>query len=299
MNTQNFNQTGGFPLETDTLDEIQNAYSIFNALGAISGDKTIIRGCTQNGNTISDGQVYVNNELFEFRGGTLQSRVVIGQEIVSKPFENGENKEVLYKRFITFGTGSGSMAWSDFKRTPSILELQKALVPVGMISMWSGAINAIPSGWVLCNGGNGTPNLSGKFIVGYQSNDADYNSIGKTGGAKAVTLTESQMPSHNHTGNTNSAGQHNHTGNTNTAGQHSHSVPNENGVNGGSGVHFRIEGNNRNRQPGRMAGSHYHTFTTNNDGNHSHSFTTAAKGGNQAHENRPPYFTMAYIMFKG
>lgn len=39
-------------------------------------------------------------------------------------------------------------------------------IPSGAIMMWSGAASAIPSGFVLCNGSNGTPNLVDKFIVG-------------------------------------------------------------------------------------------------------------------------------------
>ena len=39
-------------------------------------------------------------------------------------------------------------------------------LPSGVIMMWSGAASAIPSGFVLCNGKNGTPNLLDKFVVG-------------------------------------------------------------------------------------------------------------------------------------
>ena len=36
----------------------------------------------------------------------------------------------------------------------------------GMIQLWSGAIADIPSGWALCDGTNGTPNLQNNFVVG-------------------------------------------------------------------------------------------------------------------------------------
>ena len=39
-------------------------------------------------------------------------------------------------------------------------------VPTGCILMWSGAIASIPTGYVLCNGSNGTPDLRDKFVVG-------------------------------------------------------------------------------------------------------------------------------------
>ena len=58
-------------------------------------------------------------------------------------------------------------------------------IPAGIITMWSGAINAIPDGWALCNGENGTPDLRDRFIVGAGN---DYV-VGGTGGSSEVTLT--------------------------------------------------------------------------------------------------------------
>ncbi len=40
------------------------------------------------------------------------------------------------------------------------------MLPTGIITLWYGSIATIPSGWVLCDGNNGTPNLKNKFIVG-------------------------------------------------------------------------------------------------------------------------------------
>jgi hypothetical protein len=57
----------------------------------------------------------------------------------------------------------------------------KGTVPKGAILMWSGAPEAIPAGWTLCDGTNGTPNLSGRFIVGYDEGNTDYNKPGNTG----------------------------------------------------------------------------------------------------------------------
>ena len=62
------------------------------------------------------------------------------------------------------------------------------VVPLRCILMWSGTPDEIPSGWALCNGqsvnGITTPDLSGKFIVGIDTSDRDYDYVGRTGGEK-------------------------------------------------------------------------------------------------------------------
>jgi microcystin-dependent protein len=70
-----------------------------------------------------------------------------------------------------------------------------ATIPAGLISMWSGSIGSIPSGWYLCDGSNGTPNLTDRFIIGAGSTYA----VNGTGGVSSVTLTTNNMPSHTHT----------------------------------------------------------------------------------------------------
>lgn len=79
---------------------------------------------------------------------------------------------------------------------PEIPETEK--IPRGVIVMWSGPVTNIPSGWTLCDSNNGTPDLRAKFIVGYDSRDTDYDSIGKEGGEKSVKLSEYNLPMHNH-----------------------------------------------------------------------------------------------------
>ena len=125
----------------------------------------------------------------------------------------------------------------------------------GMIIIWSGAANAIPTGWVLCDGTNSTPNLAGKFVVGYQSGNTDY-AVAQTGGAETVTLSEAQMPAHTHSATTKG-----------TSGSH-------------SWTQFGAGRNDWN-YPGE---------------NSRGSATTASAGGGTAHENRPPYYALCYIM---
>jgi hypothetical protein len=60
-------------------------------------------------------------------------------------------------------------------------------IPTGGIIIWSGAANAIPTGWLLCNGSSGTPDLRNRFVVGAGSTYA----VGATGGASSVTSDSS------------------------------------------------------------------------------------------------------------
>jgi len=182
-------------------------------------------------------------------------------------------------------------------------------VPTGIIAMWSGSIASIPSGWALCNGSNGTPDLRNRFVVGAGST---YNP-GNTGGADTVTLATTQIPSHTHSvsGNTATDGSHNHGGNTSTAAAHRHSL--DSGTIGGLVVNFtgastlnngtgqslpyvQSIGTTNASQTG-FDGSHNHTIpSTGSTHSHSLSLTSGATGGGQSHENRPPYYALAYIM---
>jgi hypothetical protein len=59
-------------------------------------------------------------------------------------------------------------------------------VPAGTIVNWYGAMDNIPTGWALCDGQNGTPNLPGKFIVAAGGRDGD-PAPGATGGTNEIT----------------------------------------------------------------------------------------------------------------
>ena len=181
-------------------------------------------------------------------------------------------------------------------------------VPVGGIIMWSGSTGSIPTGWALCNGANGTPNLLDRFIVGAGSGYG----VGATGGANQVTLTTSQIPAHGHSGSTSGAGAHSHSGSTNGAGAHSHSIndPGHNHIvptvrDGRTASGTGDQGGNYTNSISSVSGTgisingvgdHAHSFFTSGVGDHAHGVTVGNTGGDQAHENRPPYYALAFIM---
>ena len=101
---------------------------------------------------------------------------------------------------VTAGTfsGSGSSLTSlnasnlGTGTVPDARLSNSSLFVQGMIMMYTGS--SAPSGWAICDGQNGTPDLRDRFIVGAGS----AYSVGNTGGQNSVTLTTAQMPSHKH-----------------------------------------------------------------------------------------------------
>jgi microcystin-dependent protein len=152
-------------------------------------------------------------------------------------------------------------------------------VPAGGIIMWSGSLASIPVGWVLCDGTNGTPDLRERFVVGAGGDNATVtvdNGIGGSyavndkGGLNGVALSINQIPSHTHT--VNDPG-HNHGDRwlINFAGG---SV----GYNGLTGT-INYNFNSENKTTGITV-----------------SQTPPIGSGGRAHENRPPYYALAFIM---
>lgn len=166
-------------------------------------------------------------------------------------------------------------------------------LPSGGIILWSGAIAAIPSGWLLCDGGSGTPDLRDRFVVGAGLGYA----VGDTGGSVTVVLETANLPVHSHTfsGSTVSAGAHVHTI---TDAGHSHNTTAwftaaSPGSGGGADASQRLSGQ------GTVGTNSVSTgISINSAGAHTHTITGTVgdTGSATAVENRPPYYALAYIM---
>ncbi len=143
------------------------------------------------------------------------------------------------------------------------------LLPQGAVIMWSGATNAVPSGWQICDGSNSTPDLRNRFVVGAGTSYA----TGAMGGADQVTLSEAQMPAHSHTLTINAGGQH----------SHGTRMENDNGFE---------DGNNKGGVDDTDGTGN---IRTTDDGSHTHSGTIGTTGGNQPFDNRPPFYALAFI----
>lgn len=194
MNTVNFSQTGGIPFDANTLSFMQESYNIFQAFGELIGEKTKLKGCVKTGSNVSDGVIYLNGELLDFKGGIEQSSIIVVEEDEELEFEDGIIRPLYKKRYATFGSGVDSIDWSDFKFHYSHQPIVKEVKWVGR----SITNNDLPNGWYIANGLNGTDNILGRMIVGQDSTQDEFDIVGKTGGEKNVTLTNAQIPAHAH-----------------------------------------------------------------------------------------------------
>jgi hypothetical protein len=79
-----------------------------------------------------------------------------------------------------------------------VVQLTNDTCPLGMIAEWAWDNTSLPSGWQWCDGTNSTPDLRGRFVVGYNSSDTSngYNVMNGTGGNNSVVW---QLVAHTHT----------------------------------------------------------------------------------------------------
>ena len=172
-----------------------------------------------------------------------------------------------------------------------------AVFVTGMIIIWNGAANAVPSGWTLCDGTNSAPDLTAKFIIGAKGT-GDYQP-GYTGGYTDVFIPEH---THSYSGSVVANGSHNHSVKA------SHTSHSDNDATGypsldgeSSAYRTHAAGNSWNTVPNNSsgghwmdtAGSHQHTYsgtTANNTGGAA--ITNAQRSG----RNLPPYYALCYIM---
>lgn len=189
MNRINYNQTGGFPLDNNNLAFLQDALSLMQHFGNMAGNMAIISGCSIAGTMVADGVVFINDEILPFKGGNIGTNVIIIETSENGTFEDGSSKPIEYTRYATFGssTPDKTFSWSSFYRPLGLKAMEKRLVHPGFIQDYYGSVESIPAGWYLCDGTNGTPDLRGMFVVGYHPEIAEYNEVGKTGGHIKVT----------------------------------------------------------------------------------------------------------------
>jgi hypothetical protein len=238
--------------------QIDKPYIINNGLA----DAVTVKNTTGTGVAVPAGKT-----MWVYNNGT---NVVEVMNASATPFDassGGTGRSTLTANNVLLGNGTSAVnfvAPSTAKNTLTsngTTWISESPFTTGMIMLWSGSIASIPSGWALCNGSNGTPDLRNRFIVGAGSTYA----VGATGGSADSIVVS-----------------HTHTGTTNTTGEHAHAVGGSfigSGINSNGGYVF--------------AGSNVPTTSA---GIHSHTLTIDSSGSSGTNANLPPYYALAYIM---
>ena len=142
--------------------------------------------------------------------------------------------------------------------------------PLGGIIMWSGAISAIPTGWSLCDGSNGTPDLRNRFVLGATNDGSDstypgisVDEIGGTADAVVVSHTHGITEPNNGNG-------------------HKHSISFTN----------TDSGDGRSEESGNGGQSGTNDTNTSTTGI---SVSNSTEGSSATNANLPPFLALAYI----
>lgn len=308
MNHINFFGRPSFPLSSDTLQMMQDMNTLAARLSDLGGKFYILSGCEETGSKVNAGYVVVAGELLPFEGGTKANTVYLSSEKRSVSALGVTYTDVYETRVVKFGLGDKQYNWADFKQVETNTELSARLnklvadleglrgVPTGTIVTFGGPKNKIPSGWKICDGEtlnradhpalwevigslHGTdgadtfklPDLRGQFIAGWQDNDPDYKVIGKsTIGQKEITIKTEQIPEHNH---------------VKEGGRFDKLMAPASAIDN-TGTSANSDSNSPATE---------HRIIGMNDALWKES-TIQKVGGGKAHENRPPFYVLVYII---
>ena len=207
---------------------------------------------------------------------TISVQEIVSTAAVVMDFKNGGKGVAIGKVSETDNTFEVAENW-DVKVYGMLLkeyiqQFAKTMYPVGSIYMSVTSTN--PATYF---GGTWVAWGSGRVPVGINTSDSNFNTVEKTGGASAVTLTASQMPSHTHTFTGSST-------TTNSAGGHTHNIGRD--TDGGAGssrytVHSAGTSGAQATSPTSSAGAHTHSLTPKGK--------NANTGGGGSHTNLQPY----------
>lgn len=233
------------------------ADNIISTSGQFSG---VVTGPTATAGT-SNNQL-ATTAFVSTTVGTLGT--MASQNAVSVAITGGAISNVIMSGLITAPTPANGTSNTQVATTAFVINNG---VPSGGIIMWSGSIATIPSGWYLCNGSNGTPDLRDRFIVGSGGGYA----VGATGGSANATLV-----SHTHTANVVDPGHYHISG-----------VPMDYSSIGTSGIPVTFQ-----KTGSSLVGTSPNTYNAQTG----ISVTNSTEGQSATNANLPPYYALAYIM---
>jgi len=295
MDRINFLLQDNFPLSSEVMAKLEGMARMAGALAALCGSGNyIVSGCEDDGaGGNAPGMVVMNGEILPFAGGARLAYAEIVETSQTLSAFGVNYPEATKSRTVQFAS-TGTNLWANFKQGRTIDAIKQAVEairgePIGTIQMFAGLV--APEGYRICDGSfvskddypdlfallqasnmteeNGNnfslPDLRGRFVVGYKIDDVDYNANGKTGGEKTHTLTIPEMPNHCHA----------YTDDTNAEGHYGAIEPGF---------------------PARTQMGNFSQPTSGEDSGSGTVYDSQHVGGGQAHENRPPYMVLNYII---
>ena len=164
-----------FPLDCDTLETLQANTALVAAIGNIAGDKVILKGCelTDNNTRRNSGYLFVrtkaypHGEVLYWEGGIVSEGMYVKTEDIAVNAQGYDYPRAYTKRTMAPGVGSENFKWDEFVTPKPSAELNKQLAelgrrqesvetkvesaePLGVIKMWAG--KEIPTNYLLCDG---------------------------------------------------------------------------------------------------------------------------------------------------
>lgn len=277
MNKINFTAKDNFPLSSDTMDMMQQMIGSSASMALLGGSNYILSGCVDDGTNVSNGIIIIGGEILPFEGGTKKTKITIQQTTKTLTAFGIDYPEAYIYRSAKF-SDTGEYTWSDFVQVLTNKQIEERINALkgeetGFVKMWSGRVDRIPDDYKLCNGDVVTtaqyPELA--YSLGKETEQSfslpDLRKRFIVGYDNAV---ESGYNSMWETGGVEKV--------TLTVDQmpaHTHKIE------------FVDEkwGDNANSRP-----------FPNPAGTSGYQADTTSSGGGQSHENRPPYFVLAYVI---
>ena len=169
-------------------------------------------------------------------------------------------------------------------------------IPSGFIGIWSGSSASIPTGWYLCDGNNGTPDLRNRFVVGASDSVGDNTYPGLSPNSTPGGSADAILVSHTHNLQNHV---HGFSASTNNQGSHTHNLLYNHGAFGGSSGAVTPRSGNTPVTPGitgRVSTEGGHTHTVSGNTGTPSTNTTDTLGESATNKNLPPYYALCYIM---
>ena len=263
-----------------TISAVQEQRSGLKITKEVTSDMKLQGNNTLNSLTVNEpstlNELIVNRASHFKEDSFFQNMTVNGETIVNKLYAQ---EEAYFQKGLLLQHGEQPTPIDTYIMNVFI----NKFLPVGSIILWSGKKEDIPTNWHVCDGESGTPNLTGRFVVGvgdYDYNEERFNyTLKEPGGSINVTLKAPHLPKH----------AHGVSGKTDKDGAHKHGWRGYRNVGRISGVEVKS------REWISSDGIKYPDLS---DGSHEHKIelTSETVGGDKSHENRPPYLPLYYIM---